>query len=349
MKQDYYIGQVRDVLETSNFEDDYFSQKLKIVDKNGEEHIVNYGDKFQPIRSNQLKNVNDRVILVSQENQFGENISSISDSYRLPTIIFLTLLFFVTVFIVGKKKGLFSIFGMILSLIVLLKFVVPQILLGENPILISLIGGLAIGSSTIYLSHGFNLKSHIALFSMIFSLLVVSVLSFISVKSAMLFGLGSEEAAFLQIGETSYINLRGLLLGGIMLGALGVLDDITVSQVSVVFQLRMAKKSISFKELYNRSISVGRDHIASLVNTLVLAYVGANMPLLVLFTQNDALPAWVMLNSEIVVEEVIRTLVGSMGLVLAVPFTTLIAAYFAVRLSVEKQKTEILKSSVHKH
>lgn len=345
--QEYTVVKVDEILEQANLEEDYYTQSLKVFDDDGQEYIVQSGDAFQPINKIQLRDVGDKFIAVTQQNEMGEISTSIADSYRMPTIIGLCLLFAVVVVGVGKKKGLLSILGMILSFLVLLKFIIPQILLGANPILISLFGSLLIGSATIYLSHGYSLKSHIALFSMMVSLFAVSIMSFIAVKSANMMGLGSEEAAFLQVGATSTINLQGLLLGGIMLGALGVLDDVTVAQVSVVFQLKSVKKNMNFGELYSRALVVGRDHVASLVNTLVMAYAGANMPLFLLFTLNESVPTWVTLNSEIIVEEVIRTLTGSMGLVLAVPFTTLIAASFAVKMN--KKDLDKMDHSGHSH
>ncbi len=334
MQAKYSVGTIEQVLEETKFpsEEELFIQTLRVKDTDGTEYTVTLGDQFQPIHKNQLRSEGDSVVLYSSETEPGSTTTVIADSYRMPTVVWLCLLFAVLVVGVSRKKGFLSIIGMVLSLVVLMKFIVPQILLGANPILISLFGSLLIGSLTVYLSHGYNLKSHIALFSMMVSLTAVSILSYIAVQTASMFGLGSEEAAFLQVGATSNINLQGLLLGGIMLGALGVLDDVAVSQVSIVFQLRAAKKTIKFQELYNRALEVGRDHVASLVNTLVLAYAGANMPLFLLFTLNNSVPAWVTLNSEIIVEEVIRTITGSMGLVLAVPFTTLIAATFAMKL-----------------
>jgi uncharacterized membrane protein len=345
--QEYSVVKVDKILGQVNLEDDYYIQNLKVSDDDGNEYTVQSGDNFQPIIKEQLRGVGDKFIAVTQQNDVGEPFTSVADSYRMPTIISLFLLFAVIVVGVGKKKGFLSILGMIASFLVLLKFIIPQILLGSNPILISLFGSLLIGSATIYLSHGYNLKSHIALFSMMTSLFFVSVISFIAVKSANMLGLGSEEAAFLQVGITSKINLQGLLLGGIMLGALGVLDDVTVAQTSIVFQLKAVKKSMNFGELYSRSLEVGRDHVASLVNTLVMAYAGANMPLFLLFTLNESVPTWVTLNSEIIVEEIIRTLTGSMGLVLAVPFTTLIAASFAVRM--KKSDLDKMDHSGHGH
>lgn len=334
MESNYSVGTIEQILEETRFspEEDLFFQTLRVRGEDGTEYTVTLGDQFQPIQKDQLRNEGETVVLYSAETDPGTFSTTIADTYRMPTVVWLSVLFAILVIGVSRKKGFLSIIGMVLSLVVLIKFIVPQILLGANPILISLFGSLLIGSLTVYLSHGYNLKSHIALFSMMVSLAFVSVISFVAVQTAGMLGLGSEEAAFLQVGATSNINLQGLLLGGIMLGALGVLDDVTVAQVSVVFQLRAAKKTIQFSELYKRSLEVGRDHVASLVNTLVLAYAGANMPLFLLFTTNSEVPTWVALNSEIIVEEVIRTLTGSMGLVLAVPLTTVIAATFAMKL-----------------
>ncbi len=347
MIQNYSIGTIDEVLEETEFsyEDNTYSQLLKVSSSDGNTYEIINGDGLQPINRVQLKEPGEQVVLYSYGATDEQIQTVLSDSYRIPTIVWLSILFAVIVIWVGRRKGILSILGMVMSMLVLLKFIIPQILLGANPIVISLFGSLLIGSATVYLSHGYSLKSHIALFSMMASLGAVSLLSFIAVKTAHMYGLGSEEAAFLQVGSTANINLQGLLLGGIMLGALGVLDDVTVSQVSVVFQLRAAKKSIKFTELYNRALEVGRDHVASLVNTLVLAYAGANIPLFLLFTLNESVPTWVTLNSEIIVEEVIRTLTGSIGLVLAVPFTTLIAATFAMKL--KKKELEEIDSVEH--
>lgn len=349
MEQEYTLGEVVDVLEETSLygEGSFYSQQLKIQGSDGSVYTIGHGDQYQPISEIQKKSVGDRVILTQQASESTEPQMVIADAYRLPTVAWLTVLFAVIVILVGRFKGLLSLLGMFLSFVILIGFVIPQILGGANPILISLFGSLLIGSVTVYVSHGYTSKSHIAIFSIMSSLLAVALISFIAVKSASLFGLGSEEAYFLQVGQTASLNLQGLLLGGIMLGALGVLDDVTVSQVSIVFQLRAAKRKIGFAELYRRSIEVGRDHVASLVNTLVLAYAGANMPLFLLFTLSDTVPTWVALNSELLVEEIIRTISGSIGLVLAVPLTTLLATWYALRLS--DKEIEAMDHSSHIH
>ena len=182
-----------------------------------------------------------------------------------------------------------------------------------------------------YLSHGINLKSHIAFGSIIVTLTVVTLLSSFVLQISGMQGTGSEEAVFLQIDPANKVNLQGLLLAGIVLGTLGILDDICIAQVSVIKELIQAKPSIQFKELLSRGLSIGKDHIASLVNTLILAYAGASLPLFLLFVQNNTRPWWVVLNDEMIAEEIVRTLSGSIGLVLAVPLTTLLAAVMLKR------------------
>jgi len=150
----------------------------------------------------------------------------------------------------------------------------------------------------------------------------------IFVEGSQLLGLGSEEAMFLQLDPSLTLNLQGLLLSGIIIGTLGVLDDVTASQAAVVDEISKANESLGFKELYKRGLSVGHEHIAALVNTLFLAYAGAALPLFLLFYINKTQPLWVILNGELIAEEIVRTMVGSSALVLAVPITTALAAYF---------------------
>ena len=254
-KPTYFTGVTHEILEEHKVdaEKELYTQKVAVQrDDNGEVVTVEVGSEFQPLNKTQRLTVGRKVVLSEQQITPDERAIVLADIYRLPTILWLTLLFAVIVIIVGRMRGLSSLTGMAFSILILFKFIVPQILAGGNPLLISLLGSLLIGGVTLYIAHGLNVKSHIALASMLSSLVAVAVLSYISVHAAQLVGLGSEEAYFLQFGNTANINLQGLLLGGIILGALGVLDDITVSQVSVVFQLRDAKKDISVAELYKR-------------------------------------------------------------------------------------------------
>lgn len=346
----YEVGTVAEIAQEERYEDGdqvFYSQLLRVQKSNGEIVEVVLGSEFQPLAHDQRLSVGEQIILTESEipGLDGEKISAVADTYRIPVLLWLLLGFFAVVAAVSGIKGLLSIIGMLSSLVILTFFVLPMLLSGANPVLVTLLAAFIIAVITVYVSHGFKQLSHIALISMLGTLLVVTLLSYWYIALAKLTGLGSEEAAFLQFGNTATINLRGLLLGGIMLGALGVLDDITISQVSTVFELRRANEKLPFQELYQRGMRVGRDHVASLVNTLVLAYAGANLPLLILFTISEGTPSWVHLNSEILAEEIVRTLIGSLGLVMAVPLTTALAAYWVSKKDIE----EIEETHSHSH
>lgn len=272
-----------------------------------------------------------RIVVVKTHSATGREIYAIADTYRLPQIYLIAGLFFLLAILIAGIRGFTSIIGLMVSLLILTTYIVPRIIAGDNPLVVSLLGALAIAVVALYLAHGFSKQTSIALGSTVIVLVFSVAIASIFVSLAQLTGMGSEEALYLQAGVLQNINLRGLLLGGIIIGALGVLDDITVSQTAAIFELHRANPSLSRKELYTRGWRVGREHIASLINTLVLAYAGAAMPLFLLIVTNKSQPLWVTLNSELVIEEVIRSLVGSAGLILAVPIATMLAAYAVSR------------------
>lgn len=269
----------------------------------------------------------DRVIInrIDQDNE--EPQYYIVDHYRIPALMWILGIFFMLAIVFGRWKGLTSILGLAVSIAVLAKFIVPNILHGANPLMITLIGSVIIACVSLFLAHGFNKRTTLSLVSTLCTLGIASVLSLLFVSLSRLTGLGTEEAVFLQTENLPALNIQGLLLGGIIIGTLGVLDDITTAQTAVVAELKEANTALTRTELFKRGISVGREHIASLVNTLVLAYAGAALPLFLLFSLNNTNPLWLTLNSEFVAEEIIRTLVGSSALILAVPISTAIAAY----------------------
>jgi uncharacterized membrane protein len=250
-----------------------------------------------------------------------------ADYERGPPLIFLTLLFAVVVVALSQWRGVLAMVGLAASLGLLIVFVLPAILAGSDPLAVSIVGGSAIMFVTLYLAHGFNARTTTAILGTLASLALTGVLALIFVEAARFTGFGSEEAVFLQVAAQQ-VNLQGLLLGGIIIGTLGVLDDVTVTQASAVWELRIANPAYSALDLYRSALRIGRAHIASTVNTLVLAYAGAALPLLILFTlSNRALGE--VVTSEIVAEEIVRTLVGSVGLVASVPITTGLAALVA--------------------
>jgi len=249
------------------------------------------------------------------------------DTYRLPAMTWLTLLFFAVAIIVGKRHGAFSILGLGLTALMIIFFVVPRIASGHNPLATSLIACFVIVTVSLYLGHGFNQRTTVALVSTLITLSFTAWVALKFVAWTSLMGTGSEEVFFLQSIGLENINTRGLLLGGIMLGVLGILDDITTAQSAVVDELQQANPKLNTGELYRRGISVGREHIASLINTLFLAYAGVSIPLFLLFSNTDQ-PVWFIVNSAPIAEEIIRTVIGSLCLVLAVPLTTAIAAHW---------------------
>ena len=248
---------------------------------------------------------------------------SFADRERRGPLLLLAGIFVVAVVALGRWKGLRALLGLAVSLVVLTAFVLPAILEGADPLAVALVGAAVIAVLALYLAHGVNAWTTTALIGTLASLALVGVLGWFFVDAAQFSGLADEEATFLQV-TAGQIDLRGLLLGGIVIGALGVLDDVTVTQVSAVWELHGANPGYRRWGLYRAALRIGRDHIASTVNTLVLAYAGASLPLFLLFTQADQ-GLGDVLNGEAVAVEVVRTLAGSIGLVASVPLTTALA------------------------
>lgn len=284
------------------------------------------------MQSSQKVTVGQTIVVSKLNAPDGKTSYTFVDAYRINTLLTIILAFFALVAIIAGRRGIGSIVGLIISLVVITKFIVPMILSGHDPLLISIIGSLVILVTTIYLAHGFSQRTTVAIGATFISLAITGICAVVFVGIARLSGLGSEDIYALQQGFGSTINYQGLLLGGIIIGALGVLDDITTTQAATVYTLSETDPKLSFVALAQKGFAVGREHITSLVNTLVLAYAGASIGVfiyLILALQSQSQPLWVILNSEIIVEEVIRTLAGSIGLILAVPITTLLAAFFA--------------------
>jgi uncharacterized membrane protein len=252
----------------------------------------------------------------------------ISDKYRLDQITTIVIVFFVAIILLSGYQGIGSILGMIFSLMVIAKFIVPLILSGHDPLFISIVGCLIIMIATIYLAHGYSNKTTIALVSTFLTLSLTGILATLFVHMTNLSGLGSDDAYSLKLGLAP-INLRGLLLGGILIGTLGVLDDVTTGLTASLFELAKANPKYTFKKLYIAGLAIGKEHITSLVNTLILAYAGTSLPIfLTLILNPNKYPLWSILNSEMITEEVVRTLAGSIGLIAAVPLTTLLASLY---------------------
>ena len=265
-----------------------------------------------------------RVRLAALEQPGQPPFYGIRDVDRGRPMVLLAALFVGAVVAFGRWQGVRSLAGLALSGAVIVGFVVPSILAGHSPVSVGLVGALAIMIVSLYLSHGLAPKTTAAVVGTALALGLTALLSAVFVSAATLTGLTSDEARNANF-ELGGISLRGLLLAGIVIGGLGVLDDVTTSQASLVSELHRANPAARTAELVRGALAVGRDHVAATVNTLFLAYAGASLPLLVLFvTANEPLGA--VVTTEVVAVEVVRTLCGSVGLIAAVPFTTVLAA-----------------------
>lgn len=331
IKNEYYRGTVTMILEDTAIDIGGFFQPYQRVDVQiveGPDRGHTFVYDFQLPRNHKPREklrVGEDVAVVKVVTDGGEPDYYVAEKYRLPSVLWLFALFFFVVLIFAGWKGISSLFGLMFSLLIIVEFMIPRIMAGSNPVWISLLSGFAILFVSLYVAHGFRKRTTVALIGTVITLLLSAGLSLLAVWFTKVFGMGSEEAITLLQGQLQNINLRGLYLAGVIIGSLGVLDDITTAQAATVDEIHRANPMLDTAELYHRGLSVGREHIASLVNTLALAYVGASLPILLIFTQTDY-PLWLIFNSEFLAEEIVRTLVGSATLVIAVPVTTFLAA-----------------------
>jgi uncharacterized membrane protein len=328
-------GRVVQVLsqdQTTVGEQEQPSQRVLVeITKGGQEGRmveIEYGGMTVTTDSRRVR-AGDRVLIEYSRGPTGEHFY-ISDFIRLSALLLLALLFAVATVIVGRRVGLRSLISMGFSILIIALFILPRLSDGQNPVLICIVGSFLAMAPSLYLTYGWNWKTHSALLGLAISLMVTSLLAALFVGWGHLTGFGSEEAAFLVLSSQTQIDLRGLALGGIIIGTLGVLDDVTIGQASATFELKRANPGLNWQQLFRHGMVIGRDHIASMVNTLMMAYVGAALPLFLLLMSSSASLAHT-LNREFLAEEIIRTLVGSLGLILAVPITSLIAGLVAER------------------
>lgn len=309
-------GKIIKTSQTINLEITSKDQKNQIVtSENSSEY-----DKIK------LYKRGDKVVLYQTTDPENQTIFVIADNNRLNSLGILLAIFVVVTLLITKTKGLGAFLGMAISFLIIFLFTLPKLNQGANPFFIAITTSLLIIPATFYSSHGFNKKTTYATIGTLISLAITIAIAQIFVDLSQLTGFASEEAGFLSASSPTPINIKSLLLAGIIIGTLGVLDDITVSQASIVLRLHKTKPNLKPTDLYQQSMSIGKDHIASMVNTLILVYTGASLPLLLLFINNPENPLY-LINHEIIAEEIVRTLVSSLGLVIAVPITTFISAH----------------------
>lgn len=307
-------------------------QKIKLLGLEGkwkDREITFDGTEIDVVAQNLYKQ-GDKVIVSHSQDMDGNDYYYVTDFVRRGKLYWLAGIFILIILLTGKWRGFRAILGLAFSFFIILKLIIPQILSGHNPLLVSLFYALLIILVSTYLVYGLNKKSTVAILGTFAGIAIVGLLSIIFTNLTKLAGFAQEETIYLVGLTGGNINLQGLLLAGFIIGALGVLDDITVSQVSTVQEIKSANPNLTRLEIYKKTMRVGVDHTASMVNTLFLAYAGASLPLLLLFNFNQPpfLNFGQVINYEVVATEIVRTLVGSIGLALAVPITTFLAAYF---------------------
>ena len=274
----------------------------------------------------------DKIFL--RESLFGNSEWSVVNISRTGELIMLFIFFLALVILTSGWKGFYSLIGLLFTFAVIFVFMVPQILKGVSPVSIGIIGAALILIPTLYLSYGLNKKSIAAFSGIIISLFFVGILSNYFVNSLQ-FTDFAEASFYLDMASSNSINFMGLLIAGIIIAAVGVLDDVAAIQSSVVFSLARSNPNLRGFKLFKEAMHVGKDHISAVVNTLVLAYTGASFPLILLLTIQN-MPLDYLISLEIVAEEIARTLISSSGLLLAVPLTTAIAVVMANRRNYKK-------------
>jgi uncharacterized membrane protein len=305
-----------------------FDCQSVVFDFDTETRTGSYLQEFAEETGSPLFQPGDPVYLSVVYGTDGTDALNYHDRNRGPLLIAVAAGFAVAVVALGRLRGFAALVGLAISVFVLIGFIVPSIIAGRDAVLVAVVGGGAIALVSLYLAHGYTPLTHVAAVGAFSALALTTGLSWAVVEVAELSGLASEEAFYLL--PIPDLDLTGLVLAGIVLGAIGALDDVTVTQASAVWEVSKADPGLSQKALFDSGLRIGRDHIASTVNTLLLAYAGAAMPLLILFSL-AGLPLGVVASSEVVTVEIVRTLVGSIGLVAAVPITTWLAARLQAR------------------
>jgi uncharacterized membrane protein len=284
----------------------------------------------------------------------GNDYYTVNDPYRLPSLFLLIALFVGAVFVFGGKQGIRGLISLVGSFLVIFYVLLPAILHGYSPLLVTV--GVAsiiivLGS---YVTHGFTRSTTAAVVGMILTVCVTGAIAYWSVGLTRLSGFGSEEAVYLNLNAGGAIDILGLLLGGIIIGLLGVLYDAAIGQAVAVEELIRVAPHVSKVIIYERAVRIGREHIGALVNTLAIAYVGASLPLLLLFYQTTNAGVLPTINTEIFATEIVRIMVGSIGLVLAIPITTFVAVWFLGRQQsgssdARTTEVELAHLATHKH
>lgn len=334
-----------DIIPVFNIENKNQEIRAIILEGNNKDRVVTFNNDFTPLQ------IGD-IFYLNHTTREGEEFFAMMEPYRLNIIYILLFIFIVLTVLIGGVQGLRGLISLALSFILILYALLPGILAGYSPVLISIIVSSFIIIAGSYITHGVNKTTTSAVLGMITTIIFTGTLAYFSVEYGKFTGYDNEEAVFLNRNFAGEIDLVGILIGGIMIGLLGVLYDIAINQAIFVEELHHIAPHIKRKKIFKRAMRMGREHIGALVDTLAIAYAGASLPLLLLFSNSTNIE--LILNREIFATEIVRILVGSISLILAVPITTYIATLLLMKKDEREVNEETLKKEEenlkhHKH
>ena len=312
--------------------------KAQILEGNQKGQVVEFTNDYT------MLNAGDPFYLSIISSSGSAPSYSVSDPDRLPILSLFLIIFLILVVLFGGIQGLRGLLSLAGSLLLITYVLLPAIIHGISPLLVSIVVSSLIIILGSYVTHGFNKTTSSAVVGMIITVIITGFMAFYGVHASHLTGITGDETAYLSsLGTGGGINMIGLLMGGIMIGLLGVLYDVSIGQAISVEELYRVAPHLGRWKIYKRAIRIGREHIGALVNMLAIAYVGVSLPLLILFYPQQGSSLILTINNEIFSTEILRTLIGSIGLVLAVPITTLLAVYIIIKIPKRKPSEEILK------
>jgi len=308
-------------------------QNLELVGLSGDykdQHFTFYGISDLDVVNSDSYQESDKVSVNHTKDSDGGDVFYVQEKIRQGKIYFLSFLFALIIIVIGRLKGLRALISLAVSFLIIMKVVVPLILSGFNPLVVGVVGSFAILFFIIYITEGINIKSHLAIISVVVSLLIISLLSMWFSSIVSLTGTVQEEVSYLVSLGIGLVDFKGLFLAAIIIGAIGILDDVIISQIESVVQIKKADSKLNKMQVFKMASEIGGSHMGAVINTLFLAYAGASLPLILLFSlhQPPFLTFGQVINSEIIATEIVRTLVGSIGVVLAVPISTWLAVMF---------------------
>ncbi|MDX9739522.1 MAG: YibE/F family protein [Candidatus Dojkabacteria bacterium] len=331
-----FKGTVEKIFEvpcSETFEEEYVCFEYLVKVKEREESVRTIPSMADGNESKFV--VGDRVYVAYSTNDFESESWSITGFVREGSILTILIIFSIVAVLVGRRQGLGSLISLAITVFLLYLWAIPKILGGGDVIFIGVVTVCISLVSIMYISHGFNMKSNISVFSTLVGIVIVALLAKLFISMVRIDGSGSEEAFLLFSQTGGNIDLSAVFFVSILIGAMGVLDDVVMSQVSAIKELYIANPTLSRTKLFSQSMNIGRDHLSSMVNTLFIAYAGSSFALVMLLTYNSG-GIGNILQADVIAEEIVRTLSASIGILLIVPITSFIAAHL---ISLDRSKS----------